>query len=99
MTNLHPDPYRWLQDHGWQHPQLAEEFATFLVLAAMSETMGYPKLAKILHQRLGTFAHDGSRADNYDVREACWAFDAVLTRIEQGGARFRARVAQHGDEM
>lgn len=96
MTNLHPDLYRWLQDHGGQHPELAEELATFLVLAAMSESMGYPKLAKIHHQRLGTFAHDGSRAVTYDVREKFWAFDEVLTQVECGAAHFRTRIAQLG---
>lgn len=96
MTNLHPDLYRWLQDHGAKHSVLAEELATFLVLAAMSESMGYPKLAKIYHQRLGTFAHDGSRAVPFDVREKYWAFDEVLTQVELGAAQFRARIAQLG---
>ncbi len=97
MTNLHPDLYRWLQDHGAQYPEFAEELATFLVLAALSESMGYPKLAKIIHQRLGTFAHDGSRAVSCDVREKYWAFDEVLARIEQGTEHFRARLAGLGD--
>lgn len=96
MTNLHPDLYRWLQDHGAHYPEFAEELATFLVLAAMCESMGYPKLAKVLHQRLGTFTHDGSRAVSYDVREEHWAFDEVLTRVEQGTAHFRARIARLG---
>ncbi|MGA7278107.1 MAG: dihydrodipicolinate synthase family protein [Desulfocapsaceae bacterium] len=96
MTNLHPDLYRWLQDHGAHYPEFAEELATFLVLAAMCESMGYPKLAKILHQRLGTFTHAESRAVAYDVREKHWAFDEVLTRVEQGTAHFRARIAGLG---
>ena len=96
MTNLHPDLYRWLQDHGAQHPELAEELATFLVLVAMSESMGYPKLAKIYHQRLGTFTHAGSRAVTYDVREQHWAFDEILTQIERGTEHFRTRIANLG---
>jgi 4-hydroxy-tetrahydrodipicolinate synthase len=96
MTNLHPDLYRWLQDHGPRYPDLAEELARFLVLAAMSESMGYPKLAKIRHQRIGTFAHDGSRAVTYDVREKHWAFDEILDQIETGAEQFRARIAKLG---
>jgi 4-hydroxy-tetrahydrodipicolinate synthase len=96
MTNLHPDLYRWLQDHGRQHPALAEELATFLVLAAMSESMGYPKLAKIYHQRLGTLTYEGSRAVPYDVREKYYAFDEILTQVELGAAHFRTRIEKLG---
>ncbi|MDX1697915.1 MAG: dihydrodipicolinate synthase family protein [Thiohalobacterales bacterium] len=99
MTNLHPDLYRWLQDHGARHPEFAEELATFLVLVAMCETMGYPKLAKVAHQRLGTFAHDGSRAVTYDLREKHWAFDEILAQIEQGTARFRDLIARFGETI
>ena len=94
MTNLHPDLYRWLQDHGSRYPDFAGELATFLVLVAMCESMGYPKLAKIVHQRLGTFSHDRSRAVSYDVRQEHWAFDEILTRIEQGSAHFRDQIAR-----
>lgn len=96
MTNLHPDLYRWLQDHGTQDPEFAEELSTFLVLAAMCESMGYPKLAKIHHQRLGTFTHAGSRAVTCDVRQEYWAFDEILTRIEQGATHFRDCIARRG---
>ncbi len=63
MSNFHPDLYRWIQDHGADHPDLAEDLATFMVLAAMSEAFGYPKLAKHYHVRRGTcpFACDHSR--------------------------------------
>ncbi len=96
MNNIHPDLYRWLQDYGSRHPNLAEELATFLVLAAMSETMGYPKLAKIYHQRIGIFEHDNSRAVPYDVRDKHWAFDEILTRIELGTEHFRSRINRLG---
>lgn len=96
MTNLQPDLYRWLQDNGAQYPDFAEELATFLVLAAMSETMGYPKLAKIHHQRLGTFTHAGSRAVTCDMHEEYWAFDEILTRVEQGAMHFRDRITRLG---
>lgn len=93
MLNIHPDLYRWMQDHGRDHVDLAEELAVFLTLSAVSEGLGYPKLAKIVHQRLGTFAHAGSRAVPYDVRERHWALDAIIDRLLQGSEDFRGRVA------
>lgn len=92
MLNVHPDLYRWLQDHGHEHPSLAEELAVFLVLSAMCESMGYPKLAKIYHQQLGTFANAHSRTIDFDPLERFWASDVILERIVQGTEQFRARV-------
>ena len=51
-TNIHPDLYAWLYRSG--DGELARELANFLVTAALSEAWGYPALAKICHQRLGT---------------------------------------------
>ncbi|MFV0244593.1 MAG: dihydrodipicolinate synthase family protein [Qingshengfaniella sp.] len=93
FNNIHPDLYRWLQDHGAHHPDLAEELAVFLVLAACTEPMGYPKLAKLYHQRLGTFASTRSRTIPFDIVEKFWALEAVLERVEQGTEQFRARIA------
>jgi len=45
FTNVHPDLYKWLRTSGPQHPELAEEINTFLVIAAVSEVLGYPALA------------------------------------------------------
>ena len=67
FNNFHPDLYRWLQDEGPDHRELADELAVFLALAALSEPMGYPKLAKLHHQRLGTFKSDYSRAVSGDI--------------------------------
>lgn len=92
MNNFHPDLYRWLQDHGQDHPELAEELAVFLVLSAQTEPMGYPKLAKLYHQRLGTFADTSSRAVQYDIHEKFWALEAVIDRIVQGTQIFRAKI-------
>lgn len=92
FTNFHPDLYRWLRLQGTHHPQLAEELATFLVLAATTEGMGYPALAKIYHQRLGTFDSIRCRVIDYDVRERFWALDAVLDKIVAGTEHFRARI-------
>jgi 4-hydroxy-tetrahydrodipicolinate synthase len=92
MNNFHPDLYRWLFDHGREHPELARELDTFLVLAAMCEPMGYPKLAKAYHVRLGTFDCAHSRAVTYDLARRHWALDAILDRVAEGADRFRARL-------
>ncbi|MEM5582156.1 dihydrodipicolinate synthase family protein [Roseibium sp. AS2] len=92
MNNFHPDLYRWLLDHGPGEPDLARELDTFLVLSALSEAFGYPKLAKRFHKRLGTFASDHSRAVPYDVAEKHWAIDAILDRIASGAASMRDKI-------
>ena len=92
MNNFHPDLYRWLMDHGRAHPALAAELDTFLVLSAMSEGMGYPKLAKHYHRRIGTFKGVHSRTMSYDIAEKHWAVEVVLDHIIDGAARFRDRI-------
>ncbi|TYC52564.1 dihydrodipicolinate synthase family protein [Rhodobacterales bacterium] len=93
MNNFHPDLYRWLLDHGEASPELARELDTFLVLSALSEAFGYPKLAKRFHKRIGTFASDHSRAVPYDLPERHWAIDAILDQIVEGAERMRARIS------
>ncbi|WP_175915773.1 MULTISPECIES: dihydrodipicolinate synthase family protein [unclassified Burkholderia] len=93
FTNFHPDLYRWLRTQGDSDPVLADELSTFLVLSAVSEALGYPALAKIYHQRIGTFGSIRCRAIDYDVRERFWALDAVLDKIVSGTEHFRRRIA------
>ena len=93
FTNFHPDLYKWLYTSGVDHPGLADEVATFLVLAALSEAFGYPVLAKMYHQRLGTFASIKSRTITFDVRERFWALDAILDKVVDGTETMRARIA------
>ena len=93
FTNFHPDLYKWLLTDSAKHPALADDLAVYLALAAMAEPMGYPKLAKLYHQRLGTFSCARSRAIDFDIRERYWALDALLDKIMQGQAGFRARIA------
>ena len=93
FTNFHPDLYKWLYSSGLKHPELAEEVATFLVLAALSEAFGYPVLAKIYHQRIGTFTSIKSRAISFDVRERFWALDAILDKVVAGTEAMRAKIA------
>lgn len=92
-TNFHPDLYKWLYTSGARHPALADEVATFLVLAALSEPFGYPVLAKLYHQRLGTFASIRSRTITFDVRERFWALDAILDKVAAGTEAMRAKIA------
>ncbi len=93
FTNIHPDLYRWMRLSGDRHPELADELATFLVVAAVSESLGYPAFAKMYHQRIGSFGSIRCRAIRYDVREKFWALDAVLDKIVEGTDRFRAKIA------
>ncbi|MCA8256574.1 dihydrodipicolinate synthase family protein [Burkholderia sp. AU31624] len=93
FTNFHPDLYRWLRMQGASNPALADELSTFLVVSAVSEALGYPALAKLYHQRIGTFASIRCRVIDYDVRERFWALDAVLDKIVAGTEHFRRRIA------
>lgn len=92
-TNFHPDLYKWLYTSGTKHPELADDVATFLVLAALSEAFGYPVLAKMYHQRIGTFASIKSRTITFDVRERFWALDAILDKVVAGTEAMRAKIA------
>jgi 4-hydroxy-tetrahydrodipicolinate synthase len=93
FNNFHPDLYQWLRSDSADHPALAAELSTFLVLAAVSEALGYPALAKMYHQRIGTFSSIRCRAIDYDVRERFWALDAVLDKIVDGTEQFRSKIA------
>lgn len=93
FTNFHPDLYKWLYTSGTRHPELADEVATFLVLAALSEAFGYPVLAKMYHQRLGTFGSIKSRTITFDVRERFWALDPILDKVIAGTEAMRAKIA------
>jgi len=93
FNNIHPDLYAWLYHHGSAYPELAEELATFLVLAAQAEAMGYPKLAKHYHKRLGTFSETVSRVQDYDIFERFWGVSPILDRIAQGSEFYRGKVS------
>jgi len=94
FTNFHPDLYQWLMTEHASDPALADELAVYLALAAMAEPMGYPKLAKFYHQRLGTFACTDSRAVAFDIHEKFWALDALLDKIVAGTEHYRRRIAE-----
>ena len=92
FNNFHPDLYRWLQDEGVIHTEFADELSRFLVLAAATEGMGYPKLAKLFHHRLGTIQSAFSRAVPDDISEKYWGLDPILKNIEEGTAYYRRRI-------
>jgi 4-hydroxy-tetrahydrodipicolinate synthase len=96
FTNFHPDLYQWIRRSGPRHPALADRLNTFLVLAALSEAFGYPALAKIHHQRLGTFGSIRCRVIDFDVREKFRALDAILDQVMAGTESFRAEIAALG---
>ncbi|WP_448663758.1 dihydrodipicolinate synthase family protein [Sphingomonas sp. CJ20] len=93
LANFCPDLYAWLLRHGAAHPALAQEVATTLVLASMGEAFGYPALAKLYHQRLGTFASAHSRAQPGNIRARIWGIDPLLDAIAAAIDSARARVA------
>ena len=92
FTNIHPDLYKWLLTSGTAHPALADEIAPIMVLSALAEAFGYPVLAKIYHQRLGTFKSIRSRTIDYDVRERFWALEAIIDGIVASTELMRQKV-------
>ncbi|CUX36911.1 dihydrodipicolinate synthase family protein [Agrobacterium tumefaciens] len=94
FTNFHPDLYKWLLTEAGRQPELADELSVYLALAAMAEPMGYPKLAKLYHQRLGTISDIESRAVTFDIQERFWAIEALLDKIMQGTEEFRRRISR-----
>jgi 4-hydroxy-tetrahydrodipicolinate synthase len=96
FTNIHPDLYAWMLNKSEERPELARELSIYLALSAMAEPMGYPKLAKLYHQRLGTFPCINSRAVDFDIRERFWALDALMDKIVEGTEHYRKRIAQTG---
>jgi 4-hydroxy-tetrahydrodipicolinate synthase len=96
FTNFHPDLYKWLMTEDASDPALADELSVYLALSAMAEPMGYPKLAKLYHQRLGTFACTDSRAVTFDIHEKFWALEALIDKIVEGTGHYRRRIAEAG---
>lgn len=93
FANFAPDLYRWLLDHGEAQPALAQEIAPMLALGSMCEAFGYPMIAKLYHQRLGTFGSACTRSLPGDVREQVWAIDPLLDNIVAAIDTARAKIA------
>lgn len=92
--NFAPDLYAWLLRHGDQHPELAEEISQITTLGSMCEAFGYPVLAKLYHQRIGTFASIHTRSYPHDIHEKVWGveplLDNIIAAIEAARAKVRA---------
>jgi 4-hydroxy-tetrahydrodipicolinate synthase len=96
FTNFHPDLYAWLYRHKDDRNDLVIDLASFLALSSMAEGMGYPVLAKLHHQSLGTFASARSRVIAYDIAQRHWALGTLLDTIGSTADRFRKRIAEAG---
>ena len=92
FTNFHPELYSWLWREGKNQRALADELAIFLSLGAVSETLGYPKNAKIYHQRLGTFDSINCRVNKDDVLNKFWGLTVILDQIRAGTEQWRQRI-------
>jgi 4-hydroxy-tetrahydrodipicolinate synthase len=92
FTNFHPDLYHWLYHHAKESPEFAENLSLFLSLSAVTETLGYPKNAKIFHQRLGTFNSTYSRVTDDDVLDKYWGLSVILDQIATSAERFRKQL-------
>ncbi|WP_072136368.1 dihydrodipicolinate synthase family protein [Pantoea ananatis] len=93
FTNFHPNLYVWLYHQGAQQPEKAHELSLFLSLSAVTETLGYPKNAKIYHQRLGTFASEHCRVNRDNVLEKFWGLGVLLDQIRDGSALWQHRLS------
>lgn len=91
-NNYHPDLYRWLADCGHTSPTLSKDLGAFLTLASLSEAYGYPAVAKLYHQRLGTLKSARCRAIDDDVRARYWALDEILDALSTGTDHFRMMI-------
>lgn len=92
FTNFHPELYSWLWREGKNQRALADELAIFLSLGAVTETLGYPKNAKIYHQRLGTFDSIACRVNKADVLNKFWGLTVILDQIRVGTEQWRQRI-------
>ncbi|MBK0018892.1 dihydrodipicolinate synthase family protein [Kosakonia sp. S42] len=93
FTNFHPELYSWLWREGKNQRALADELAIFLSLGAVTETLGYPKNAKIYHQCLGTFDGITCRVNKDDVLNKFWGLTVILDQIRAGTEQWRQRIA------
>ena len=92
LANLHPDLYKWLYTKWQTYPEMAKELASFLVLAACTESYGYPVIAKMYHKRIGNFETIKSRTITYDVHEKVWAIEPLLDNLIEGAEIWRERL-------
>jgi 4-hydroxy-tetrahydrodipicolinate synthase len=96
FTNFHPDLYNWLYHRSSAHSEYAKQLSYFLSLSAVTETLGYPKNAKIFHQRIGTFSSIHSRVSNEDILEKYWGLSVILDQISKSSESHRNIIKKLG---
>lgn len=92
LNNVHPDLYAWLLRQSDAPTALAEELSSFLAMAALIETQGYPAVAKRYHQRLGTLSSVHCRCISENLHEKYWGLEAILDRIHAGTEIYRQKI-------
>jgi 4-hydroxy-tetrahydrodipicolinate synthase len=94
FTNIHPDLYAWLYRSWRTHPSFAEELSNFLVVASVTELMGYPAIAKLYLQKLGVVDTIKCRVLDYDIRERFWwGGEPILDKIAAASELYREKIA------
>lgn len=94
FTNIHPDLYAWMYRSWRTYPALAEELSAFLAVASVSELMGYPAIAKLYLQKLGTIDTIKCRAIDYDIHERFWwGGEPILDKIAIASEHYRKVIA------
>jgi 4-hydroxy-tetrahydrodipicolinate synthase len=95
FTNIHPDLYAWMYRSWRTHPALAEELSAFLAVASVSELMGYPAIAKLYLQKLGTIDTIKCRSIDYDIRERFWwGGEPILDKIAFASEHYRKLISE-----
>lgn len=96
FTNFHPDLYNWLYHHSQTEPEFAKKLALSLSFSAVTETLGYPKNAKIFHQKRGTFNSPHCRVTDDDVLEKYWGLSVILEQISESAKIHRETIKSFG---
>ncbi|WP_439287718.1 dihydrodipicolinate synthase family protein [Lonepinella sp. BR2904] len=92
-NNIHPDLYAYLYKHKDSSDPIIQELAHFLAICGACESFGYPNLAKLMHVKIGTFKHYGSRVIPVDIKEKYWAVEEFLDHIMQQSDKWREKLS------
>jgi 4-hydroxy-tetrahydrodipicolinate synthase len=98
FTNFHPGLYHWICHHCDSDPVYAKQLSWFLSLSAVTEALGYPKNAKVFHQKRGTFSSTHSRAIAEDILEKHWGLEVILDQISAEGKWHRGIIEDKMDQ-
>ncbi|MDH2927785.1 MULTISPECIES: dihydrodipicolinate synthase family protein [Lonepinella] len=92
FNNIHPDLYAYLYKNKESQDPIIQELAHFLAICGAAESFGYPNFAKLMHVKIGTFKHYGSRVIPADIKEKYWAVEELLDHIMQGSDLYRRKI-------